>query len=169
MIRPTPQGRGFCVVIDEDADVLVLAPPGVRIPTEAGAHPPLCSEGWRLATFSAVDGQAPLVDQHRPASVFDIGVRGALVEIVTRCPQHSAWMADRLEEIVRSAWMISQPDVNGDVPVLAPQRIAERDEMLDELVPALQDLASALPADIDERLLAPFYFVELRDELDSYT
>jgi hypothetical protein len=78
-------------------------------------------------------------------------------------------MADRLEEIVRSAWMISQPDVNGDVPVLAPQRIAERDDMLDELVPALQDLASALPADIDERLLAPFYFVELRDELDSYT
>jgi hypothetical protein len=169
VIRPTPQGRGFCILIDDDADVLVLAPPGVRIPTEAGAHPPLCSEGWRLARFSPVDGQVPLVDQHRPASVFDIGVRGALVEVVTRCPQHSAWLADRLEEIVRSAWMISQPDVNGDVPVLAPQRISERDEMLEELVPALQDLASALPGDIDERLLAPYYFLELRDELDLYT
>ncbi len=156
-------------MIDEDADVLVLAPPGVRIPTEAGTHPPLCSEGWRLATFSPVGGQAPLVDQHRPASVFDIGVRGALVEVITRCPQHSAWLADRLEEIVRSAWMISQPDVNGDVPVLAPQRVAERDEMLDELLPALQDLASAFPPDIDERLLAPYYFAELRDELDLFT
>jgi hypothetical protein len=169
VIRPTPQGRGYYVVMEEGGDVLVLAPPGVRIPTEAGTHPPLCSEGWRLARFSIVDGQPPLLDQHRPTSVFDIGVRGALVEILTRCPEHSVWLADRLEEIVRSAWMISQPDVNGDVPALASQRIIERDEMLDELVPALQDLACTLPPGIDERLLSLYYFVELRDELDSYT
>jgi hypothetical protein len=171
VIRPTPQGRGYYVVIEEEEgdDVLVLAPPGVRIPTEAGTHPPLCSEGWRLARFSPVDGQSPLLDQHRPTSVFDIGVRGALVEIFTRCSEHSVWLADRIEEIVRSAWMISQPDVNGDVPVLASQRVIERDEMLDELVAALQDLASALPTDIDKRFQDPYYFVELRDELDLYT
>ena len=171
VIRPTPQGRGYYVVIEEGGDVLVLAPPGVRIPTEAGTHPPLCSEGWRLARFSPVDGQSPLLDQQRPTSVFDIGVRGALVEIFARCPEHSVWLADRLEEIVRSAWMISQPDVNGDVPMLASQRVIERDEMLDELVVALQDLASALSTDtdIDKRFQDPCYFVELRDELDSYT
>jgi hypothetical protein len=147
--------------------VLVLAPPGVRLPTEAGTDPPLCSEGWRLATFVPQDGQEPLLDQHRPHSVYDVGVRGALIEVLTRCPERLGWLADRIEEIVRSAWMIGQPDVNGDVPLLAERRARERDELLDELVPVLESLADALPADADERLRDPFEMVALRDELEA--
>lgn len=165
----TPQGHGtYLIGMDRD-DVIVLAPPGVRLRTEEGVVQPLCSEGWRLATFSPRAGEPPLVDQHRPRTLYDVGVEGAIVEILARCPEQLGWLADRVEEMVRSAWMISQPDINGDVPELAARRVRERDEMLDELAEALERLALALPPQVDERLRDPYAMTELRDALDAAT
>jgi hypothetical protein len=164
----SPQGHGTYLVGEDEEDVLVLAPPGVRLPTTAGSSRPLCADGWRLATFTPVAGQPPLVDRHRPTTLEQLSVVDALVEVLVRCPEHVVWLGDRLEELVRSTWLISQPDVNGDVPRIAAQRRAERDELLAELVPMLQQLESSWPVEqIDLRLADPEYLVTLRDRLDA--
>jgi hypothetical protein len=165
-ICPTPQGRGDYLTAEDGANVLVLAPPGVRIPTEYGDPVPLSADGWRLAVFVPRDGETPLLDQHRPHSVFDVGVRGALMEILLRCPEQLGWFAESLEQMIRAVWMISQPDLNGDVPALAAKRAQERDEILEELVPALEECQNALTV-TDERLADPYFLIGLRDELEA--
>ena len=169
IVANTPQGRGTYILGEEGSNVLVLAPPGVRLPTPAGSDAPLCSKGWRMATFCPVGGEPPLVDRHRPADVEELSIVDALAEVLVRCPQRLPWLADRLEEQIRSTWLISQPDANGEVPQMSAQRREERDQMLDELTPALHRLAGTWPVGHeDPRLTDPDHLVTLRDELDAF-
>jgi hypothetical protein len=130
-------GRGTVLVgrspRDPEAEALLLAPPGVRIPEPEDAEEPVSTQDWRVALWAADDEGNLHVDVGRPRWVSVVSLAYVIALIELECPEFLGWVADHLERRLLNACIASMPDAGGNVLPAGDRWRRDVEAMLDEL------------------------------------
>jgi hypothetical protein len=135
-------GRGTLLVgpspRDPIGEVLVLAPPGVRIPASPDRTMPVSTDGWRVALWAADEHGNRHIDVGRPIWDSPVSLAYVIVLVEEQCPQNLSWVADRLERRLRNSCLAQRPGATGHVVAVSQRWHREAEGILQEIDIALK-------------------------------
>lgn len=132
LVGPSPR--------DPVGEALVLCPPGVRIPAEAGSEERVSVSGWRVALWGTNSNGERHIDVGEPTYVRPVALAFVIGLVEAECPANLTWVADRLAMPILNACAVQHPDRGGKQFSFADRWLVDAEATLDELDIALATL-----------------------------